>query len=262
MFYRVDYSLAVTLAGFLAGLLLSAPFRHISPSRLARAYYVFMAIPVLLRTAFFARSLLAAQPGSSWTVAALLGDLTTLLFGAIFGLAVRRKDARRLLVDPAVLAALSLMIAFTFAMAAIGKAFSMDPMTQFFAQSGYPLSFLKFIVIAEIFGALGLLLPWSFFPALVGLSVDMFGAVVTHIHNGDPLNDSTGAIALLIRLAALGILWSLRPRSGKAELTVQRSLLGGAAIAAICLMIAIGGSIALRRMSPPSATLTSPASQR
>jgi hypothetical protein len=36
---------------------------------------------------------------------------------------------------------------------------------------------------------------------------------MTHIHNGDPLNDSTGAIGMLIRLIAVGVLLTIRQRS-------------------------------------------------
>jgi hypothetical protein len=78
---------------------------------------------------------------------------------------------------------------------------------------------------------------------LVGLAVDMFGAVLTHIHNGDPLNDSTGAISLLVRLLALGILWSLCSRADAPRRTARSAILGVAAIAIACLAIAhIGGS--------------------
>jgi len=35
-----------------------------------------------------------------------------------------------------------------------------------------------------------------------GLTIDMVGAVYAHIRNGDPLNDSTGAIAALLAVSA------------------------------------------------------------
>jgi hypothetical protein len=38
-------------------------------------------------------------------------------------------------------------IAFTFALAGIGKAFSVAPMTEFFTQSGYSVTFLKFFIV-------------------------------------------------------------------------------------------------------------------
>jgi len=78
----------------------------------------------------------------------------------------------------------------------------------------------------------------------------MFGAVATHVHNGDPLNDSTGAIGMLIRLVAIGILWSLRPHAGRQASSVRRSLLGVGATVVVCLVIAIGGSVAVRHLEP------------
>jgi uncharacterized membrane protein YphA (DoxX/SURF4 family) len=195
--------------------------------------------------------MLMTDQGFSRIASGSIGDLTGFFVGAVFGLAARRKDARRLLVDPSVLSALCMALAFTFLMAGIGKAFSLTSMTEFFTKSGYSVSFLKFIVIAEIFGAVGLLLPWAFLPSLIGLTIDMFGAVVTHIHNGDPLNDNTGAIGLLIRLVAVGVLWALSPRAGKPECTVRNSLLGVGATAVACLAIAVAGSISMRHLNPP-----------
>jgi hypothetical protein len=48
---------------------------------------------------------------------------------------------------------------------------------------------------------------------------------MTHIHNGDPLNDSTGAIGMLIRLIAVGVLLTIRQRSAATLPTVSSSLL-------------------------------------
>jgi len=249
MFYRVDYTLCVMFAGFLAGVLFSRPLADVRPSRLARGLYVAMAILLVLRTGMFACTMLATQQSFWRTFGGFIGDLTGFVFGGLFGLATRRKDARELLVDPSVLAALRMALAFTFSLAGIGKAFSMASMMEFFTQSGYSINFLKFIVIAEIFGAVGLLLPWAFLPASIGLATDMFGAILTHIHNGDPLNDSTGAIGLLIRFAALGVLWALRPRTAEPKRTVRASLLAVGAIGIACLLIAIGGGIAVRHLS-------------
>jgi hypothetical protein len=260
MFYRVDYALAVLFAGFIGGVSFSRRTAAILPSRLARGYYVAVAILLVVRTAVFACTLLTTDQGFCGIAVGFTGDFAGFLFGALFGLAARRTDARKFLVDPSVLDALCMAIAFTFSMAAVGKAFSLAPMTEFFTQSGYSVAFLKFVVIAEIFGAVGLLLPWAIVPSLIGLTTDMFGAVVTHIHNGDPLNDSTGAIGLLIRHVAVGILWALRPRSGKSERTVRNSLFGVGAIAIACLLFAIAGSVAVRHLSPPVPAIASPSS--
>lgn len=223
--------------------------------RLARAYYVAMAALIVLRAGAFAASLLSSQY-RPWSFAGgAVGDVSGFLFGLLFGLAVRRADARGLLTDAAVLDAMRLVLAFTFIFASLGKALTMGGMGEFFTQSGYSLTFLKFIVLAEAFGALGLLLPWAVVPAMVGLSVDMFGAVLTHVHNGDPLNDSTGAIGLLIRLVALGVLWTMRPREGRSRPTVRTAVLAVAAATLACVLIAGAGSVAMRHFGPPSAAV-------
>jgi hypothetical protein len=261
MFYRVDYAVAVLLFGFFAGVLCSNKTKEITPSHLARGYYLTIAILVVLRTAAFAAGMLADHSTFWNPVSGFLGDLLGFLFGALFGLALQRRDKREFLTDSSVLGALCMVLAFTFGVAGIGKAFSMAPMADFFAQSGYSVAFLKFIVIAEIFGAIGLLLPWAVVPALIGLTVDMFGAVLTHIHNGDPLNDSTGAIGLLIRLAVVGVLWTLRPRPGAPLTTFRSALFRVAAGVTTCLLIAAGGSIAIRHLSRPIPAIASPVSK-
>jgi hypothetical protein len=184
----------------------------------------------------------------------LIGDLSIVMFGAAFGLALRRQDVRAFLTDPEMLGAFYLALAFTFASAGVGKAFSMTPMIDFFSQSGYSLGFLKFIIIAEIFGALGMLLPWARIPAWFGLTIDMFGAVLTHVHNGDPLNDSAGAIGLLIRLFALAVLFGLVARSREAQPRISSAVLRATVATVICFGIAFGGSVAVRQANPAITT--------
>jgi len=253
MFYRVDYAVAVLLVGFTMGVLFSGMTNNIMPSRLARGYYAAVAILLVSRTGAFVCTVLVSHTTFWSTAGGFIGDLLGLLFGALFGLAVRRRDGREFLTDSSIVGALRMALAFTFCLAAIGKAFSIAPMTEFFTQSGYSVTFLKFIVIAEVFGGIGLLLPWAVLPALIGLTVDMFGAVLTHIHNGDPLNDSTGAIGMLIRLVAVGVLWVLRQRACEPPTKVRNAVLGVAAAATACLLIAAGGSVAVRHLSRPAA---------
>ena len=105
-------------------------------------------------------------------------------------------------------------------------------MREFFAQSGYPDAFLRFIITVEVFGALAMLIPNAVPAALAGLGIDMFGAVLTHIHNGDPLNDSTGAIAMLLRLGIFAVLWE---RSRTEKTTSLRWPLLRLAIASACI---------------------------
>jgi DoxX-like family len=248
MFYRVDYAMAVLLAGFLAGVVFGGKFRNIAPSRLARGYYITVAVALVLRTLAFAVVLLGQSASVANSASHLLGDLLSILFGALFGLAVRRQDARSLLTDSSVFEALTMTLAFTFCVASLGKALSLTSMTEFFRQSGYSVGFLKFIVMAETFGGLGLLIPWAVAPALIGLGIDMFGAVITHIHNGDPLNDSTGAIGMLIRLVAIGALWTLRRQKDESPHGVRNSLLIAGAATLACLLVAAGGSVVVRHL--------------
>jgi uncharacterized membrane protein YphA (DoxX/SURF4 family) len=149
-------------------------------------------------------------------------------------------------------------LAFSFALAGIGKAFAMAPMTEFFSQSGYSVTFLKFIIIAEVLGAIGVLIPWTVMPALAGLAVDMFGALLTHVHNGDPINDSTGAIGSLISIVLLGGLFALRRKDGFRLPTIRGAFIRTAAVTLVCLFIAMIGSAALRHNGPPRKA-TSPA---
>ena len=184
-----------------------------------------------------------------WTRAGgVIGDLLVISAGALFGLALRRGNAQKFLTRDAVLNALATPLAFTFAMGGASKAFSMGSMTEFFTQSGYSIQFLKFIAIAEILGGLGLLLPWSFAAAWIGLTVDMFGAVITHVHNADPLNDSTGALGMLIHLFALGVLVVLSRRTdGFGTVRKATSIMMATMIA--CFGVAIIGSVAVRHLN-------------
>lgn len=256
MFYRVDYTMALLLGGFLLGMLFGRKTETIAAASLARRYYVIVATLLVLRTGIFAYTMVVGPQRFMSTMGGLAGDLLGFLFGALFGLAARRKDTREFLTDPSILGALCMALAFTFALAGVGKAFSMAPMTDFFNQSGYSVTFLKFIVLAEIFAGIGLLLPWAVVPALVGLTVDMFGAVLTHIHNGDPLNDSTGAIGMLIRLFAIGVLWVLSRRRGASSPTVRNSVLSVATVGVVCLLVAIGGSAAMRHLGTAATHLS------
>jgi uncharacterized membrane protein YphA (DoxX/SURF4 family) len=241
MFYRVDYVFAVIGAGFLIGVLTGKWTLRFSTSRVAQMY--FNAVLTLLtlssiRLTFF----LTLGHAPAWTGA--ISDLSLVLYGALFGIAARRDDRQELLLDRAVLSALAISIAVMFASAGLGKAFAMAPMHEFFAQSGYPDAFLRFIIVAEVLGGMAMLIPCAVPAALAGLSIDMFGAVLTHIHNGDPLNDSTGAISTLLHLGIFSVLWQ-RSRS-TATSSLRWRLLRVAGAALLCLLIAGAGGFLIR----------------
>jgi hypothetical protein len=250
VFYRVDYTFAVLLAGFLIGLGVSRRSSRFPAPATARAYFEIVLVLLALRLVCLIGY--EVQPHfSAWNISlgALL-DVSTLLFGLLFGLALRRVDRHALLTDNAVFSALTLTTAFFFAMTGVGKAFSMDWMTNFFHQSGYSAAFLKSIMIVEVFAALAMLVPATVIPAIVALTVDMFGAIYTHMHNGDPLNDSTDAIRELIYLAVIAILWNLR-RNAAQEAPRRVPWLSIAACGAVCLLIAVVGGILMRHNGHP-----------
>lgn len=250
MFYRVDYLLAVMLAGFLIGMACSRSTSQFSPSRIARAFYVITLALIGLRIVCFLGSV--AQPKVAlWSIAgALASDIGLLLFGALFGLALRRQDRRGLLLHPAIFSALCIGTAASFALSGIGKAFSLDWMINFFHQSGYSAAFLKCVMSVEVFAALAMLIPSTVIAAVAVLAIDMFGAVYTHVHNGDPLNDSTGAIGALIRLAVIAVLWA-RQRPSPEKPPRRLPLAAIAAGGAFCLIIAVAGGALMRHIAHP-----------
>jgi hypothetical protein len=74
----------------------------------------------------------------------------------------------------------------------------------------------------------------------------MWGAVVTHVHNGDPLNDSTGAINMLIRLTAIGLLVALSPAKQGTSSRLRWRIASVGAVMLACL--AVVGSFAMNRL--------------
>jgi len=247
--YRVDYTLGVTLAGFLAGMFLGRRLKMTAPA-IGDAYFrvvLVLLVPILILNMLT----LTLGPQRSWTIAAtVIGTGANFIFGAVFGTASGGPHGVTLLQQPRVLAAIRITTAFTFVLAAVGKAFSMPYMTGFFKQSGYPVTFLMFIIVAEAFAGVAILVDWFFLIALAGLMIDMFGAIVTHVHNGDPLDDSTGAINMLLRLFAMGCLWQLSNRSSdKVNWRLRFSILGCAC--SLCLVAAVVGSIFIRHLWAP-----------
>lgn len=243
MIAGVPFMIFVLLIGLLLGISSARLARSVSDSKLARAFY--FASAVLLIVSFSVNAyMMLGHPHQVFTgIARVSGSLLSACFAAIFGIAIRRTDSRRLLSEPEVLAALRMAVALTFAIAGIGKAFNMVFMTQFFTQSGYSVSFLNFIMLAEVLGAVGFLLPWAFVPALLGFTIDMFGAIVTHVHNGDPLDDSTGALGTLIRLAAIAALVVIAPRGLFLRFSLAYRIGIATSVAVVCLGIAIAGSV-------------------
>ena len=245
MFQGTAYLISVLLTGLLLGAVLVSLLRSRSDSEIARGFYWVTAF--LLSVSFTVNicMMLGYSPKALPVAARIAGSLLSALFASIFGVAMRRTGPSHLLHQPEVLDAIRMTVALTFAIAGIGKAFNMPFMTQFFTQSGYSLTFLHFIMLSEVLGAVGFLLPWAFLPALLSFGIDMFGAIVTHVHNGDPLGDSAGAIGMLIRLVAIAALLVIAPRGSFARLGLRSRVIISSFGAAACLGVAIIGSALL-----------------
>jgi uncharacterized membrane protein YphA (DoxX/SURF4 family) len=253
LFYRVDYLLALIFTGFLIGALCSRRASLISSERLARAYYI--AVVTLLSAAavmLIGRIVMTNHPIFA-LVAKVISDLGSLLFGALFGVSLRRSDRLDIFRQPFVLQALCLASGYGLAVNGFVSSVYFKQMSDFFTQSGYSVAFLKFIMTIEVLGGIALLVPWAVPLAAAGLSIDMFGSLVTHFHNGDPLNDSTGAISQLIRLTTIATLWALQSQSSTSPVrSLRKRLIGVAVVALISFTIALGGSRLLRRSSSPA----------
>jgi len=243
MLQRVDVIVALVLAGAIAAIAASHWISRLDPLRAARGYLGATAIVVALRVAQFVATY-AIGLQLSWVsdlVGAVTGVASLVLLGALYGIAVlnvRRGGFEALLRAPQIGFALCLSLALQFTLAGIGKLYFLDMMQTFFAQSGYSKTFLHFIITTEVLAGVALLLPWRWAvnAAIAGLAVDMAGAIWTHVHNGDPLDDSSGAIGTLLRLAPLAVLYLGR----------RWAVLGAAASA----VLAIAGSAQLRTAAP------------
>jgi uncharacterized membrane protein YphA (DoxX/SURF4 family) len=254
LFYRVDYQLALLFTGLLAGLFCSRRLSRIGPAQLARVYYIAVVVLLLVRAVALIGSIVQSNQPAWSLIAKVLSDISGLLFGALFGVALRRVSRLELLREPAILSALCLAAGFGFVQNGFLSAVYVQKMSDFFIQCGYSVAFLKFIMTIEVLGGLALLVPWAVPLAAAGLSVDMFGAIATHIHNGDPINDSTGAISQLIRLGAIAVIWALRPTPQLPARSVRKRFVAIVVVALLCVVIAEGGSRLMRRSASSAPT--------
>ena len=90
------------------------------------------------------------------------------------------------------------LVALGFMLAAAGKL--TGAATPMFANWGYPVWFATVIGVAELLGAIGLLIPKTTKYAVFGLTLIMIGAGYTHIANGEGLQ-------VLRPIIFLGFLW-------------------------------------------------------
>jgi uncharacterized membrane protein YphA (DoxX/SURF4 family) len=252
LFYRVDYQLALLFAGLLTGLFCGRRVSHTGPAQVARVYHIAVVVLLVVRVVALVGSIVQSNQPAWILIIKVQSDMSAVLFGALFGVALRRANRLELLREPAILSALCLAAGFGFMQSGYTSAVYMQIKSDFFIQCGYSVTFLKFIMTIEVLGGMALLVPWAVPLAAAGLSVDMFGAIATHIHNGDPINDSTGAISQLIRLGAIAVIWALRPTPQLPARSMRKRFIAIAVVALLCVVSAAGGSHLMRRSSQPA----------
>ena len=99
---------------------------------------------------------------------------------------------------------LAAVLAVFFGLASLGKLTGAQ--TEMFEGWGYPGWFALLIGVAELAGAVGLLIPKTTKWAIYGLTAVMIGAVFTHLTNGE----AAQLARPLIPTMCLWILWKLR----------------------------------------------------
>ena len=138
--------------------------------------------------------------------------LTLVDMGA--GTRLRTRNATRSFVSsPYLLRGLCLSVSISFICTEIGKVAHDAEMREFFVQSGYPVWFLYFVILAETFGAVGLFFPRTLLAAAFGLTLIMAGAISTHLRNRDPFSDSLEALHLLVLLVCIILIRLLGERA-------------------------------------------------
>jgi uncharacterized membrane protein YphA (DoxX/SURF4 family) len=244
---------ALIVVGAVVAVAFARRLEQIPPDRLARAYLVgvttLMAVRVAAYVAANVFGLREVRPASTGPY-----DLTNLLVGGLYGLAVvraQRGGFGDFFHAPDVQLALRVATGVAFVLAGLVNAFIMNAGgTDYFVQMGYTKTFHLFIMTAEVLGGVALLLPWRWLTvaAACGLGVDMFGALYTQARAGDPLD--AAAFAMLLRLTPLVAL-CVRGRWG---------VVGVGAVA--CAIAAIAGGTVLHHPVPTSRPPAAPASPR
>ena len=86
-----------------------------------------------------------------------------------------------------------------------------EPIRTNVAEMGYPSWFRVGIGVAQLVGVAGLWTERTRFPAAVGLSIILAGAVFSHVRFGHDAEHTAPAVITLVLLSVLA--WARRPRS-------------------------------------------------
>jgi putative oxidoreductase len=166
---------------------------------------------------YFAGIKNAALVGTLSFIMSWGGMLGHLVLGYLIGNIAMNNNRLRKIIG-ATLWGISILTANSFLVATVGKSMNIPIMISFFKQSGYAIWFLYFIMSAEAFGGLGILLHFKLKTgplAAAGLAIIMLGAVYTHWHNKDPFSDSYAAVGQFINLSLLLILCYFEQRANR-----------------------------------------------
>ncbi|HEU0185473.1 MAG TPA: DoxX family protein [Blastocatellia bacterium] len=196
--------------------------------KIARAFYI---LSLLLSFAALTNTLLSVSgllplKGPFLSIHRALIYRLSLVIGAGLGSAVlmlantfghfkwrgTNEAVRSFISSPYLLKGICLSVSISYFAIEIGKAKYDAEMRQFFLGSGYPIWFMYFIMVAEVGGAIGLLMAKTVIPAASGLIIIMLGAIYTHYHNSDPFSDSLEAVHHLALLVCIIIIALRRGR--------------------------------------------------
>ncbi|WIG59981.1 MAG: hypothetical protein OJF49_002729 [Ktedonobacterales bacterium] len=113
-----------------------------------------------------------------------------------------------------------ILLALAFLMAGIPKATQPIPILakRLTWAADIPMPLVRFIGVAEILGAIGLILPaltqiqpWLTIAAALGLALIMLGAIIFHIARKEYAQPAMNAILLLLALLIVIGRWKLAP---------------------------------------------------
>jgi putative oxidoreductase len=98
---------------------------------------------------------------------------------------------------------LTVLAAIAFAGAGLSKLSGAEQMVAAFTAFGFPLWFMTLVGLAELAGAIALLLPPIAFLGGLGLLGIAGGAFITHMASGDPLGAAIPAVVLFVLVAVV-----------------------------------------------------------
>jgi hypothetical protein len=204
------HALATLIAlGAASAAALAPRLRRADAARLARNYVTATSVLMAARiAAYIAANAFGANAFRSASTGPY--DLTNLLIGALYGLVLVHAlggGFGAFFRSPEVETALRIATGSAFVLAGLGGLLFLNAShVDYFLAVGYPTSFHFVIIFLEVLGGAALLVGWRWLTLVVaaGLAIDMFGALITNVRTGAPLDPA--AVVMLLRLAPLALI--------------------------------------------------------